>query len=174
MNTVKLKHISTHTSRGDTPDYVDISAVQVINQACVSPNKLDFSRVKYHNPGNIGKITGWIRKNDILINSTGTGTLGRVAFARDEPELPSFADGHVTILRDEYHRFYPRFLFHYLSIQQEYLIATCSVGSTNQIELSRNKFGDIELNVVDIYNQQKIANYLDRETEKIDALIAAK
>jgi type I restriction enzyme, S subunit len=174
MNAVKLKHIANHISRGNPPSYVEKSRVQVVNQSCVYPDRLDFSKVKFNDSENIDKIDSWIYKDDILINSTGTGTLGRVALVREEPRLPSFADGHVTILRDSYKRFNPKFIFHYLSFQQDHLTALCSVGSTNQIELSRAKFSNIEFNFPSLLQQCRIADYLDVETQKIDALIAAQ
>jgi type I restriction enzyme, S subunit len=174
ITTLKLKQIATHLSRGDTPDYVESSEIQVINQACVWPSGLDTSKAKYQNPKNVDKITAWIKRDDILVNSTGTGTLGRVSLVREELEKPAFADGHVTILRDNYQRFHPRFLFYCLSIQQGHLTALCSVGATNQIELSRSKFGDLELSFLPLRQQNRIADYLDCETQKIDALIAAK
>lgn len=170
----KLKQIATRLSRGDTPDYVEASDIQIVNQACIGSGVLDLSKVKYHNPENIEKISAWIRQNDILINSTGTGTLGRVSLVREDPKKPTFADGHVTLIRDDFQRFHPKFLFYHLSIQQNYLTAICSVGSTNQIELSRSKLGDLELDLPSLPAQEKIADYLDRETAKIDALMAAK
>jgi hypothetical protein len=38
-----------------------------------------------------------VQKNDVLINSTGDGTIGRVSIYNEE--FPSLVDGHVTILR---------------------------------------------------------------------------
>lgn len=38
-----------------------------------------------------------IRKNDVLINSTGDGTIGRVAVY--DHDFPAVVDGHITILR---------------------------------------------------------------------------
>lgn len=38
-----------------------------------------------------------VQKNDVLINSTGDGTIGRVAVF--DEEFPAVADGHITIVR---------------------------------------------------------------------------
>lgn len=98
-NRIKLKYVADYIQRGDAPTYVDSNGVSVINQACVQPSGVDLSRMKQHDPEDTGRITSWLQKNDVLINSTGTGTLGRVAHVRDEPILSMFADGHVTIVR---------------------------------------------------------------------------
>ncbi|MCE7980198.1 MAG: restriction endonuclease subunit S [Caldilinea sp. CFX5] len=173
-NEFKLKYIADYISRGDAPDYVDKSDIQVINQACVWPGGLDFSKIKYHNPDSLAHIKSWIHLNDILVNSTGTGTLGRTTIVDAEPAKPTFADGHVTVLRDSCQRFYPKFLFYTLSIQQKIITALCSEGATNQIELSRSRFGDFLVYLPSLSKQRAIADYLDYTITKIDSLIAAK
>ncbi|MEH2219385.1 MAG: restriction endonuclease subunit S [Nostoc sp.] len=171
---IKLKYIANYISRGDAPTYVENVGVPVVNQGCVWSSELNFSKVRYHDPKDVERIKSWIHKGDILINSTGTGTLGRVSIVDKEPTIPTFVDGHVTIVRDALSRYYPKFLFHYLSIQQNIVTAICSEGATNQIELSRSKFGSFTINLPPISEQRAIANYLDHETAKIDTLISAR
>jgi type I restriction enzyme, S subunit len=171
----KLKHVANYIARGDAPIYSEESSgTPIINQSCIWPKKLDLSKVKYHNSQQIEKITSWIHEGDILINSTGTGTLGRVSIVESEPVNPTFADAHVTIIRDTESRFFPRFLFYHLAILQNVLTIICSEGSTNQIELSRSKLGNLEFILPTLNNQALIANYLDQETAKIDSMISAK
>ena len=54
-----------------------------------------------------------LRPKDIVINSTGTGTLGRVgiieAVAEDDAPIP-IADGHVTVIRPNSKMVLPDFL----------------------------------------------------------------
>jgi hypothetical protein len=38
-----------------------------------------------------------VKKNDLLINSTGDGTIGRVAIF--DQDFPAVVDGHITIVR---------------------------------------------------------------------------
>lgn len=170
----KLKHISNYVLRGDAPTYSETLGIPVINQACVWLNGLDFSKIKYHDPNEATRITSWIHEGDILVNSTGTGTLGRVAIVEAEPTMPMFADGHVTVVRDTCHRYYPKFLFYCLSIQQDTLTALCSEGATNQIELSRAKFGNFTVILPPLSEQRSIAQYLDRQIAKLDTLIKLK
>jgi type I restriction enzyme, S subunit len=170
----KLKHIANYIARGDAPVYSDELGVPIINQSCIWPKKLDLSKVKYHDFHQIEKIASWIHKGDILINSTGTGTLGRVSIVELEPVNPTFADAHVTIVRDTKSRFFPKFLFYHLAILQNVLTIICSEGATNQIELSRFKLGNLEFGLPTLGRQALIANYLDQETAKIDSMISAK
>jgi len=142
LNRIKLKYVADYIQRGDAPTYVDSNGVAVINQACVQQSGVDLLKMKLHDPEDMRRITSWLQQGDVLINSTGTGTLGRVAHVRDEPALPMFADGHVTIIRDSAQRFEPRYLFYVLSVQQEQITVECAEGATNQIELSRHRLGN--------------------------------
>lgn len=171
---IKLKYVADYIQRGDAPTYVDSNGVTVINQACVQPSGIDLSKRKLHDPEDIGRITSWLQQNDVLINSTGTGTLGRVAHVREEPTSLMFADGHVTIIRDATGRFEPRYLFYVLSIQQEEITVECSDGATNQIELSRHKLGNKYIDWPPIPTQKRVVAFLDRHTNALDRLIEGK
>lgn len=171
---LKLKYVANTITRGDAPSYVDEAGIPVVNQACVWPSGLALEKRKYHDPSNAKRVTAWIHAGDVLINSTGTGTLGRVAFVQDEPEEPTFADGHVTIIRGDENRLSPKYLFYVLSIQQEQITVECSEGATNQIELSRYLLSNKKINWPELTIQQQIVSFLDKNTQRLDTLIAAK
>jgi len=74
-----------------------------------------------------------IQKNDILINSTGDGTIGRVAIFNHD--FPAVVDGHITILRfkNEYLAWYiGAFL---MSEQGQKQIIRYINGSSGQVEI---------------------------------------
>lgn len=171
---LKLKYVADFIQRGDAPTYVDAKGIGVINQACVWPSGIDLSKKKFHDPDDVSRISAWIRRNDVLINSTGTGTLGRVTHVRHEPTSPMFADGHVTIIRDSCQRFEPRYLFYVLSVQQEQITVECSDGATNQIELSRHKLGNKFIEWPPICIQRQVVALLDQDTGHLDKLISEK
>ena len=174
VNRIKLKYVADYIQRGDAPTYVDSNGVSVINQACVQPSGVDLSKKKLHDPEDTGRITAWLQQNDVLINSTGTGTLGRVAHVREKPTSMMFADGHVTIIRDTTRRFEPRYLFYVLSIQQEKITVECSDGATNQIELSRHSLGNKFIDWPPIVIQQQIVSFLDQQVGTLDQLTSEK
>ena len=69
--------ISSLVTRGIAPKYDDSSDQIVLNQKCIRDHTIDISLSRRHLPKKINEK--WISKGDLLINSTGTGTLGRVA-----------------------------------------------------------------------------------------------
>lgn len=170
----KLKYVAEHIERGDAPTYVDESHVLAINQACISQRGIATAKAKFHDPADTARIGAWLQPGDVLINSTGTGTLGRVGYVAEALPSRSFADGHVTIIRDSKKRYVPRFLFYVLSIQQEQLTVECAEGATNQIELSRHRLGNKLIEWPNIETQQRIADYLDVETSRLDGLVNTK
>lgn len=170
----KLKYIADQIARGDAPSYVDESEVLAINQACVSPRGLAIEKAKFHDPDDTMRIGAWLKTGDVLINSTGTGTLGRVGYVDEGFPKNSFADGHVTIIRDSKGRFVPRFLFYLLSIQQEQLTVECAEGATNQIELSRHNLGNKVIEWPSLEEQQRIAAFLDVKVSRLDQLVDGK
>ncbi|MEE4495349.1 restriction endonuclease subunit S [Streptomyces sp. BE230] len=177
-STAPLKHVSTVLSRGSAPNYVDSGSVRTISQAANQANGVDWSRTRFHDfDGDPTGLKGYLRPNDILINSTGTGTLGRVGFFSEAPDhLPCMADSHVTIARANSDELDARFAYYWLSSRpfQEFVYAALAVGATNQIELNRDRLGSAPVPLPPAQEQRRIANYLDVETEKIDDLVTKK
>nr|WP_167535436.1 restriction endonuclease subunit S [Streptomyces nitrosporeus] len=161
-------------NRGSAPNYVDNGPVRAISQAANQSAGLDWSRTRFHNyDGNATKLKGYLRQEDVLINSTGTGTLGRVGFFTGAPDdIPCMADSHVTIARTKSDELHPRFAYYWLGSQpfQEYVYAALAVGATNQIELNRESLGDAPVPVPPLEEQRRIADFLDAETASIDSL----
>ena len=118
---------------------------------------------------------------DVLLNSTGTGTIGRsVVFDHDGAFI---VDGHVTVLRPKTEATDGRWLNAVLrtSWGQSHLERFCYAGSTNQLELSRKPVKASMFPVPTVEEQRGIAQILDtldtaiRETEAlIDKLKAVK
>ena len=91
--------------------------------------------LKKVNPERILKI------GDVLVNSTGTGTLGRVAQVKKLPEEMITVDTHVTIVRPNSSKFYLPF-FGYAMIYVENEIKLAGEGASGQTELSRIKLSE--------------------------------
>ena len=115
----------------------------------------------------------YLKQNDVLINSTGTGTLGRVCLVEKNPNPSTFADGHVTIVRSKIELLEAKFLFSFLSILQATLTAICSEGSTNQIELSRFELGNFWIPLPPLDEQRAIVAHLERVLKEMDELKVA-
>lgn len=153
-------------SRGKQPSYVDHSSVRVVNQACIYWDLFNFENVKYHDLQS-GKKTLPVKKDCILINSTGTGTLGRCNVF---PELTDgyvyVVDSHVTVLAES-HDVNAYFFKCFLQREdvQKKIYAECVNGSTNQIELSKEKLSDVLLIVPPMELQEQFAAFV-RQSDK--------
>ncbi|MFY1678819.1 restriction endonuclease subunit S [Streptomyces sp. WMMC905] len=170
-----LKHVTTYLNRGSVPTYVDEGAVRAIGQAANQATGIDWTRTRFHDfSGDPRRLKGFLRPNDLLINSTGTGTLGRVGYFRESPDgLPCVADSHVTIARAKISELDSRFMYYWLNSRpfQEFMYAALVVGATNQIELNRDRLGDASVPLPGLKEQHRIADFLDAETARIDRLV---
>jgi len=171
---VPLKHRTEYVSRGRSPDYSDTDdGVPVVNQACIYWDGLRLANMKRHRRETSGGFRGRLLKHDVLINSTGTGTLGRaVVFSEDGEYL---ADSHVTIVRASFD-LEPRYLRYLIEtdIYQGFIYSVLAPGATNQIELSRQGLRAMPIPAPRVEQQRSIADFLDRKTAAIDELIAKK
>ncbi|KAF5044240.1 Type I restriction modification DNA specificity domain protein [anaerobic digester metagenome] len=166
--TKHLKDVVKYVARGITPSY-DEKGVRVINQRCIRDKSVKLNDARITNPDK-KKITEkkFLRKYDVLVNSTGIGTLGRVAQIKDDLNEPLTADSHVTIVRPD-QMVIDGLYFGYVMINAEPHITFLGEGSTGQIELSRKRLAsEIEINVPDITTQKKIASILSSIDQKID------
>jgi type I restriction enzyme S subunit len=103
---------------------------------------------------------------DILVNSTGVGTLGRVAQINSLPE-PATVDSHVTIIRPDPASVNPQYLGYAIrSFEQE--IEALGEGSTGQTELARWRLAAFTVPVPPLSEQRAIAHILGRLDDKIE------
>jgi type I restriction enzyme, S subunit len=81
-----LEDLTEVLGRGIAPSYIESGGVAVINQRCVRNLRLDLSKARRHDPARRSIAGREVKVGDILVNSTGQGTLGRVAYVLDLPE----------------------------------------------------------------------------------------
>ena len=133
---------ANYLSRGISPKYVEDGGVLVINQKCIRDFTLDLSKARRHDPLQ-RKIEGReLQKGDVLVNSTGVGTLGRVAQVLTLDQL-AIVDSHVTVVRAG-----PSLTWNYLGLstmRRQPEIEAMGEGSTGQTELSRGKLALLKL-----------------------------
>lgn len=134
---------SSYLSRGITPRYVDDGGVLVVNQKCIRDFTINFSKARRHDTRSKKIDKRELAVGDVLINSTGVGTLGRVAQLLRLPRAPVVADSHVTVVRPSASVGWP-FLGQALMLSQS-VIEAMGEGSTGQTELSRKKISDLRL-----------------------------
>lgn len=137
-----LKDVCTFINRGISPSYIEKSGVLVLNQKCIRNHKIDFSLGRRHDDikKNI-KEEKLLNYGDVLVNSTGTGTLGRVAQVIEHMKEKVSVDSHVTIVRPDSKLFFLEF-FGFMMIQIEEDIKKAGEGSVGQTELSRSALAE--------------------------------
>lgn len=139
-----LGEITIELRRGVSPKYVEKGGVKVVNQKCIRNHTIDFSLCRCNDPAK-RKINGReLQIGDILVNSTGVGTLGRLSPVRYLPEETTVADSHVTVVRGDKERVTASYLASFI-LTKESFIESSGAGSTGQTELRRQVLEDIEL-----------------------------
>jgi restriction endonuclease S subunit len=101
---------------------------------------------------------GQVFPGDILVTSTGVGTLGRAVYYDDEG--PAFADGHITIIRNltDYE---PLVLVTFLqSVFGQAMIERRQRGSSGQIEIYPFDFSSMPLPILPSKTEQNIKKYV--------------
>lgn len=164
----RIKNLCDYITRGSTPNYVDYSSYKVMNQATFSKGYIDDEKVRFSD-----KMESYsnIKKDDLLIASTGGGILGKLLyFENDENDF--YADTHVTIMRSSDYTTSTKFLYYAFYTKYDMINATMVKGSTNQTELQRNYLLNYELPIPPLPEQHAIANYLDSRCVRIDKAAA--
>ena len=135
--TNKLGEVCSFLNRGISPKYLEEGGICVLNQKCVRDHAVNFFLARRHdNTAKRVSSDRLVQAGDVLINSTGTGTLGRVAQVRKAPIEPTTVDSHVTIARPLPGKFFSEF-FGYMLIFIEEAIKKAGEGCGGQTELAR-------------------------------------
>ena len=163
----KLGEISNYLNRGVSPSYVESDGYTILNQKCIRNGKIDFLLSKRTSAQKKYSKEKLLQEGDILINSTGVGTAGRVAiFMKD---VTCYADTHISIVRIDKDFVHSKFIFYNL-FRREDEIENYAEGSTGQIELGRDKIKDIDILLPTLPEQTAIASILSSLDDKIDLL----
>ncbi|MHC1563169.1 restriction endonuclease subunit S [Actinomycetospora sp. C-140] len=161
-----LADIAEVVGRGITPKYADSGSAIVVNQKCVRNNRLDFARARRHDTGTKPvKQEKLLLCGDVLVNSTGVGTLGRTAPVV-ELAAPTTADSHLTIVRPLPST--DAAWLGYLLAANEANIERMAEGSTGQTELSRVRLASLAVDIPPPPVQKAISAVLLSIDDKID------
>ena len=139
-----LQDCTSLLCRGGAPKYCEKGKFHALNQRCIRNHKIDDANARrIENPRSREKL---LRYGDILICSTGTGTLGRSAQVLCHDERVT-VDSHVTIVRPAYEA-----LVEYLgcwALSSEDQFESMAKGSTGQTELPRTELAELEIGFPD-------------------------
>lgn len=152
-----LANVTTYVGKGIAPQYVEYSSINVINQACVYWDGVHWDNVKYHNES-VQSKKSFLEDKDVLINSTGNGTLGRSCLFENQNDGKLFiSDSHVAVIKTNKDMILPEVLVMYFSLNdtQAEIYRQHVTGSTNQVDIVFTSFKKMSIPTPNIEEQKK-------------------
>lgn len=141
---VTIEALSTYLNRGQAPKYTeDQDGLTVLNQKCVRDGRVNLDPARRTQASRVHAERRLI-PGDVLVNSTGVGTLGRVGIWPHD--LDATVDSHVTIVRIN-PAVCPPIVGAFAVLAVQPTIEAMGEGSTGQTELSRSKLGSVEVSL---------------------------
>ncbi len=163
--------------KGSTPKYSSTTTNTIViksGQARGNYNEFNFSKTAYLDLSKV-KSPKYLQNGDILINTTGVGTAGRVTLFDLDGNYVS--DSHITALRYEkskYNQFYLLYFFINFGFKK---LESMAEGSGGQIELSMEKVKPLIIPIPQDYNKYKsvdiqkaIVDFLDYSFNNIEKI----
>ena len=140
---VPLRELVGYISKGIAPSYAEEASettIRVLNQKCNRNFRISYGDSRLHDTLK-KKVPPerYVKPDDILINSTGAGTAGRIAQIEDVPSATTI-DGHMILIRSN-GKVTQKFLGYALKAHQ-WEVLQLDEGSTGQTELNRDRLLD--------------------------------
>lgn len=134
---VRLGDVAFYIQRGKSPSYADSGECLVVSQKCVQWEGFDISKAKYVTEcfANTLEKFRFIQKGDLLWNSTGVGTVGRICLIPEDINHKCVVDSHVTLIRVI--ECLPEYIYCFIkSPQVQNSLDDITTGTTKQKELN--------------------------------------
>lgn len=162
----RLESVTTYIQRGKSPKYSTVEKYPVIAQKCNQWSGFSVEKARFIDPATVSKYADEriLKDGDLLWNSTGLGTLGRMAVYDSAKNRYGWAvaDSHVTVIRTREDWLDHRFAFAYFagpSVQSE--IEDQASGSTKQKELAQETVRNYLIPVPPLAEQRRIVYEVD-------------
>lgn len=169
--TTRLKYIFDDIFKGKTPIYSEEETNYIIlGQRNNSKKGIDFNECKFTNEFFFSRREEkeFLKYGDIIINSLGGGTCGRVGFYDINDSTKVLTDGIPFILRNKKINKY----YYYVLTSNQKRLEELALGATNQLSLKDTDLYDFKINILEDENyQQAVSDFLDNECKKIHAAI---
>ena len=151
---------SKEIRRGKSPKYTERSGTLVFAQKCNTKyNGIDVGLALNLDESTLSRYPAdeYMQDGDVVVNSTGTGTLGRVGFYRMADNclgLPIVPDSHVTVVRG-FSSIQAFYLYAFMKASQSELEKK-GEGSTNQKELKALTLKEMLVPMPPVSEQKRI------------------
>lgn len=157
---IKVKDYVAIISKGPSLNYNlgTSKGVEVLNQSCIRNSEIELEKVLIAKELNDNKKSAYLKINDILVNSMGQGTLGRVS-KNVSVDKKMIIHNCITFLRakDKYSQF---MLFYFISLHQKYFEIVAH-GSTGQSTLNKDLISNLMITIPD-----------DKTIKRFDSVVA--
>lgn len=168
----KIKYLFDYIIKGKNPIYSEEETPYIVfGQRNNSKKGMTFEECKYTNEFfyTHREEREFLKYGDILINSLGGGTCGRIGYFNVESEIPILTDGIPYILRNKKTNKY----LYYVLLSRQKDIEYLALGATNQVSLKDLDLNNFVLEIIaDGILQNRITDFLDIQCNKIDGLMS--
>ena len=166
---VRLDDICSFIHRGKSPKYSPIKKYPVVAQKCNQWNGFSIEKAKFIEPQSISSYNEeyFLQDRDLMWNSTGLGTLGRMAiyYTILNPYELAVADSHVTVIRPYKTHIVSEYLYYYFASNTvQSVIEDKSDGSTKQKELATKTVKAYLVPIPPFAEQQRIVQKIKSVT----------
>ena len=153
---------------GKTPEYtLEDNENYILGQKNNQTDGITFEGIKFGTDDFFRSRASYefLQYHDVLLNTLGGGSVGRVGLYDYEGPKHVITDGHLMILRCK--EYDPRILYYFLYTKRREL-EQMAIGSTNQAFFNVSDINILQIPVPPLPEQRSIASYLDAECSKID------
>ena len=171
---VRLMDVCGYIQRGKSPKYSLIKKYPVVAQKCNQWSGFSIEKAQFIEPDSIISYADEriLQDGDLMWNSTGLGTLGRIAIYKSalNPYELAVADSHVTVIRPLNEYVLSDYLYFYLaSPSVQNVIENQADGTTKQKELATTTVKAYFVPIPPLNEQYRI---LEKLSEVIPAIRA--
>ena len=166
---VRLDDICSFIHRGKSPKYSPIKKYPIVAQKCNQWDGFSIEKAKFIDPQSISSYNDeyFLQDRDLMWNSTGLGTLGRMAiyYTIFNPYELAVADSHVTVIRPYKTYIVSEYLYYYFASNTvQSVIEDKSDGSTKQKELATKTVKAYLVPIPPFAEQQRIVQKIKSVT----------